>query len=291
MRITNPYHAAGDTRVWLKGNLHTHSVLSDGALELQEVVQVYADRGYDFLAITDHDRLISESELSQLDALGLILIPGNEISSDGPHIVHVDAPSWVAPDPDRQRVLDEVAAVGGFAVMAHPNWKERFDYCSMEQLAKWHGYTGIEIFNGVIGRLAGSPYATGKWDMLLSSGHTVWGLAHDDYHRPQDEARGWIVVSVAERTKKAVLAALRRGAFYASTGVAIERVDVDREIITVETADAHRIIASVDYGRRVKEVDGSSMSLEVPQSAGYVRFTCLGVGEACAWTQPFFLAS
>ena len=42
-------------RFW-RGNLHTHSDRSDGALSPQETAQVYRDAGYDFLAITDHFR-------------------------------------------------------------------------------------------------------------------------------------------------------------------------------------------------------------------------------------------
>src|SRR5262249_52399561 len=37
-----------------KGNLHTHSTRSDGKLSPEEVVAAYRERGYDFLALTDH---------------------------------------------------------------------------------------------------------------------------------------------------------------------------------------------------------------------------------------------
>ena len=40
-------------RFW-RGNLHTHSNLSDGALEPAEVCRRYKAEGYDFLALTDH---------------------------------------------------------------------------------------------------------------------------------------------------------------------------------------------------------------------------------------------
>ena len=42
----------------LKGNLHTHTSFSDGALSPGEAAEIYTDLGYDFLAITDHDYLI-----------------------------------------------------------------------------------------------------------------------------------------------------------------------------------------------------------------------------------------
>jgi hypothetical protein len=43
---------------YLKGNLHTHTSFSDGALLPEEILEVYADLKYDFVAITDHDYLI-----------------------------------------------------------------------------------------------------------------------------------------------------------------------------------------------------------------------------------------
>jgi hypothetical protein len=43
---------------YLKGNLHTHTSFSDGANLPEEILAVYADLGFDFVAITDHDYLI-----------------------------------------------------------------------------------------------------------------------------------------------------------------------------------------------------------------------------------------
>ena len=39
---------------WYKGNLHTHSTNSDGRLSPEEVIGLYREEGYDFLALTDH---------------------------------------------------------------------------------------------------------------------------------------------------------------------------------------------------------------------------------------------
>jgi hypothetical protein len=40
-------------RFW-RGNLHTHSNVSDGALDPEEVCRRYREEGYDFIALTDH---------------------------------------------------------------------------------------------------------------------------------------------------------------------------------------------------------------------------------------------
>lgn len=42
---------------WFKGNLHTHSLWTDGADFPEMIAQWYKDHGYNFLAITEHDKL------------------------------------------------------------------------------------------------------------------------------------------------------------------------------------------------------------------------------------------
>jgi len=43
---------------YLKGNLHIHTNFSDGAHTPAEMVAIYRDLDYDFVAITDHDYLV-----------------------------------------------------------------------------------------------------------------------------------------------------------------------------------------------------------------------------------------
>ena len=42
---------------WFRGNLHTHSMWSDGDDYLEMIGLWYKDHGYDFLCFTDHNRL------------------------------------------------------------------------------------------------------------------------------------------------------------------------------------------------------------------------------------------
>ena len=288
-RIANPYAQMGEARFRLRGNLHSHSTLSDGLLERQKVIDLYAERGYDFLELSDHDRLADRRALDAHASRGMVLIPGNEITANGPHIQHVDAPALVEPHRDRQKIIDAIRSTGGFAIVNHPDWLERFNHCPIEDLYRWQGYAGMEIYNGVICRLAGSPYALNKWDLVLSSGRRVWGFANDDFHRPEDLALGWNVALCSERSAAAVVAALASGAFYASTGVAISDIRVKNTSITVETENAAKVVAVVDYGRRIAQARGLALTVEVPPDARYIRFECYGCGEETAWTQPFFM--
>ena len=277
---------------WISGNLHAHTTNSDGERSPQRVVDTYAELGHGFLMISDHDTYTSEADLSSLDNRGMVLIPGNEISANGPHMLHVAAESLVAPNADRQKIIDDVVSSGGFAIFNHPRWQSRFNHCPQELLESCTDYAGLEVYNGVISRLQGSPYATDRWDMLLSQGRRLWGFANDDSHKAVgDDDWGCNVAYTAERSLSAVVDALSSGQFYPSTGVEILDISVDGCHISVATANAERIVALCDGGQRFAQVDASSIEVDVPPDVTYARFECWGSGESFAWTQPFFVSS
>ncbi|MDA0991525.1 MAG: CehA/McbA family metallohydrolase [Verrucomicrobia bacterium] len=289
MTITHPYELTNTS--WFRGNLHTHSTRSDGRHAPQDVLDAYAEKGYDFLMMSDHDVWTTEDDYAAFNSHGMAMIPGNEITANGPHVLHVAADRLVPADANRQTALDNINTGTGFAVIPHPNWERNFQHCPQERLEAWTGYNGIEIYNGVISRLHGSPYATDRWDRLLADGRKIWGYAHDDFHdfTKGDFALGWNVVAAATCTPASITDALKSGNFYASTGVLITDIRVKGDTITVSTQNADRIIALRDVGRRFATVDEKTITVTVPTDATYVRFECWGHGETFAWTQPFYI--
>ncbi len=155
-------------------------------------------------------------------------------------------------------------------------------------MQEWIGYHGLEIYNGLINRLQGTPYCTNKWDLLLSQGRRLWGFANDDSHSDEDIGNGWNVVCAHERSVSGIREALKAGRFYASSGVEISRIAVRGSRITVETENARRIVGVSAVGRRVAITDDSAISLDMQSTWQYVRFECWGDGEQFAWTQPFW---
>ena len=61
---------------WIKGDLHTHTVASDGVLTAAELGQHAVRQGLDFVAITDHNQMVAANELPHI--AGLTFIPGVE---------------------------------------------------------------------------------------------------------------------------------------------------------------------------------------------------------------------
>ena len=286
--IVSSYMPAERPSRWLRGNLHAHTTNSDGSQAPQLVIDGYAARAYDFLMLSDHD-VFTDPDV--LDSRGMVLLPGVEVTARGPHILHVNARTAVEPHRDRQHVLDAVDTMESFAVVAHPNWETHFNHCPQALLETWTGYLGIEIYNGVVQRLEGSPLATDRWDQLLGSGRRVWGFAHDDSHCPADMGRAWIVAQCEHPTAPDILKALGEGRFYASTGVAIDAIRTTARRIEVHAPDAQYVVAYSDFGAMVAEVFGDELGVTVPEDfAGtYVRVECHGAGRAVAWTQPFFV--
>ena len=291
IKLHNPYLAGGFE--WLRGNLHTHTTISDGELAPEQVIALYERLGHDFLALTDHDRHAPAAEYQA--GTRMVLVPGVEVTDRGPHLLQLGLDRVTEPWEDRQQVVDAITAGGGLAVMNHPNWQWHFNHFPQALMEQLNGPAGLEIYNGTIERLEGAALATDRWDQLLSKGKRVWGFANDDLHFRHEAGIAWNVVQARERTSAAVLEALREGRFYASTGVTIEAVAADGPAIHVHTRDAERIRFVCRWGAIQASFDDRAASWAVPDSPGvegflsYVRVECYGCGGRMAWTQPIHI--
>ena len=76
----------------LKGALHCHTTCSDGELTIEEAVKVYADLGFDFIALTDHDFLMRPNCYDRVKNLrtDMIIFKGIEMTVFEKGYVHVN---------------------------------------------------------------------------------------------------------------------------------------------------------------------------------------------------------
>ncbi len=63
-------------------DLHVHTTVSDGTLELEEVPAVAAEAGLDWVAVTDHDRIHPDIDAPVVERAGVRLIRGIELRVD-----------------------------------------------------------------------------------------------------------------------------------------------------------------------------------------------------------------
>lgn len=282
MNLQHPY--GGCDGPWLRGNLHTHTTNSDGKLSPQEVVDHYARHGYDFLCLSDHD--VFTAPLAHDQVLGL---PGVEVSAGGPHLLSVGGPQVYDTRQPRGAIVQQIVADGNLCVLNHPNWQPAYAHWEQAALEAVGPYHGIEIFNSVIDFLDGEAHALDRWDRLLSKGLRVWGYSHDDFHNTPHGPRGWNMVC-ADRSAESLLAALKEGRFYASTGVSFERIAIEGETFAVVAPDADEIRFVSRFGKVLAFVDGREGRYEITGNEQYVRAEAYGRAKTAAWTQPVFVA-
>lgn len=76
----------------IKGGLHIHTTCSDGELTIPEVIRIYSQLGFDFIALTDHDYLMRPDCYRIVDQINsdLIVFKGVELTIFEKGYVHVN---------------------------------------------------------------------------------------------------------------------------------------------------------------------------------------------------------
>ncbi|HIE52199.1 MAG TPA: hypothetical protein EYP85_10605 [Armatimonadetes bacterium] len=298
MILENPFAIEGR---WFKGNLHTHTTNSDGDRSPVQIVEHYRNQGYDFLFITDHNRVTEVRGLSSADFL---VLPGAELSAKGDearngyHLValNIGDTEGLSPDLEAQEVIDRVREKGGEVVVAHPYWSA----LTIHDLLRLEGYIGLEIYNTSCFYSIAKGHSLVYWDALLARGCRVWGIAADDVHwhfndhRPNDACGGWIMVKAPALTVDNILAALRQGHFYASNGPTIEAIRMGEQSITAQASKSRSInfIADGSRGESFTSLDGRPLSWAEFTPAGkekYLRVECIRADGTAAWSNPLWL--
>lgn len=292
--------------VWLKGNLHTHTAKSDGDSAPEEVATWYRDHGYDFLVITDHDQ-ITNIEAPQ----GLVLVPGEEVTDKLPkkplHTNAIGLTTVVKPQGGAtpvevlQHDIDAIREAGGIALVNHPNFGWAF---GADELLQLRNFTLLEIASGhPYVNTQGPPSHEQMWDRLLTKGKRVWGVAVDDSHHlkrvwDSDVAlpgKAWVVVRVETRDAKAIVDALTRGDFYASTGLEIVDYAASAKELSVKTKEKNLAHYRVQFigrdGRVLQETAGPNATYAIRGNEGYVRAKVIDSNGKMAWMQPHFVRS
>ena len=288
----NPYentiHAKGQ---WLKANFHTHAGTGKdtcGAYEIADVVALYKEAKYDVLTISNHD-IYSDAEKYQI-AHDIVLINGFEYSQH-PHMLCINVKSLITGT--HQETVKECTKQGGFVILCHPNWQKK-EYWPWKDIDVLSGYSGIEIFNGVIFQLAGTGLATDTWDYLLSQGKLVWGFGNDDFHRWYDLARAWNVIYSESHQHEDVQNSILYGNFYVSTGLILNRFDFCDNLIKISAFAKDTYVRNNKYifigknGQILDEQIGAQGTYHLTEDELYVRVQVISEHGAILWTQPIY---
>ena len=203
------------------------------------------------------------------------------------------------------RNIAEIRAAGGIAQVNHPNFRWSVQLADLEALPDstllevWNAHTGVNNLGGVdpTGRVA--PSAEALWDSLLTRGKVIFGVADDDSHsfgHADDDSyvltrpgRAWIMVRADTLNEPTILGAIRRGDFYASTGVTLRELSLGHDRIQVAIApmaDSWYTIEFIGRGGAVLATrHGLQAAYDVTGSEGYVRVRVSDSNGRKAWTQ------
>lgn len=263
-----------------KAALHTHTTLSDGKLTPQEAKQLYRQRGYQILCMTDHNIHVSHNELTEPDFLMLTGFEWNTAGTPGwsvfsgktyhllfiakkpdnlwqplpRHGVTADHPGWAeqAENMDRTYSIDSVNAViargnekGFLCCYNHPVW-------SLQNYMDWaplEGLWAMELCNSGADLTYDRDNSVIYHDMCRQ-GKRIVPLGTDDSHSAKDAGLAYTMVGAQALTYEKVIEALEKGDLYISTGPRIHSLCLEDGILQITCSEAARIL--VETGNRFR---------------------------------------
>ncbi len=301
------FSAAGK---FYRGNLHTHSTNSDGVLPPEEVCRRYQAEGYDFIVLTDHmvglfDYPISDTTAFRNDRFTTII--GAEMHSGSMengylwHILGIGLPlDFTPPDAPHFRsvqgsesgpgIARRARDAGAFVAIAHPHWSGMTE-ADARSITAAHA---VEVYNHgcIVDNDRGEGFLT--LEHLLNGNAHLNLIATDDAHfNTPDHFGGWVMVKATENTPEALLAALKAGEYYASTGPEIYDIRISNDSVEVDCSSAVTVIVQ-GQGTSMATLHGASMttarlSRERLANTPWVRVTVIDRAGKRAWSNPIWI--
>jgi hypothetical protein len=223
---------------WFRGDLHMHTAHSDGQCPSQSgkmvpcpvffTADAAAQRGLDFIAITDHNASSQYDAMRELQPYfdKLLLIPGREITTFQGHISFLGSTDFVdfrldgKTVPDMNALLRAADRTGAITSINHPD-SPTGEICmgcgwTPSTPVDMHLLTGVEAVNGgdQLHGISELPF----WNRQLNRGCRLTGIGGSDNHRPNQplDQVGSIgspttVVYAANLSTPAILDGIRSG--------------------------------------------------------------------------------
>ena len=223
-----PETAPGRGRAWYRGDMHLHSVHSDGRRLPEEVAAGARAAGLDYIVSTEHNTTSAHGIWGLHASADLLIINGEEITTRNGHYLALGLPhgQWVdwryrSEDDALSGFLHQIHGAGALAVAAHP-------YCPFVGCSWKFGYTdldAIKVWNG--------PWTTddeavlATWDNLLvaNAGTRHWlpAVGNSDAHsEPQVIGLPQNVVLAGRLERGAIMAGVKAGTLWVAESRAVD---------------------------------------------------------------------
>jgi len=305
MTDLSPFSLPG--RFW-RGNLHTHSTLSDGVLQPDEVVEAYKDAGYDFMMLSDHFLDIYNwpvADTRRFRSTNFTTVIGSELHAPETragelwHIVAAGLPLDFepgAPTETGTAIARRAAAAGAFVGIAHPAWSQ----LTIEDGRAIDVAHAVEIYNH--GCAVDCDRGDGWYllDQLLTEDRRLTAFATDDAHfRTDDHFGGWVQVKAQSLEPETLIEALKQGQYYSSQGPMIHELSLSGNELTIACSPVDTIVVVCGHSRTVnrsgRAITGATLDLSklekgwlLTKQSPWLRVSLIDHGGKRAWTNPIW---
>jgi hypothetical protein len=220
-----PRRVRGTGPGWYRGDLHLHTVHSDGQRTLRQMATAAREAGLDFLVSTEHNTSSASLSWGRHAGDDLLVVNGEEVTTRDGHWLAVGLPAgaWIdwryrAVDGELPRFVDRVRGLGGIAVVAHPSVpipSTGWTFGGLEQA------DAVEVWNGP---WTGDDEGTlARWQQMLVAGTFVPVVGSSDSHRPdQPVGHPQTVVRADTLSTNAVVEAVRSGRSWIAESSAVD---------------------------------------------------------------------
>lgn len=305
-----------------KGNLHTHTTVSDGKLSPLETIDRYKKNGYSFLGISDHNVFSYYPEAEEENFLSIPAVEAHT-SKGGSGIHHVVA--FADPKTMKfanghkldqhfcnglttQELVDYLREYNNMVIYCHPHWSRD----EIGDIVDLKNIVGMEIYNHGCQVEWRCGFAEVFYDHVLWHGNYIWNFATDDAHgatASSDYCGGYITVKTCDFSHKGILDAISKGSFYSSAAregeAAPEILDFlvedglvklwctpTRSVCFFAGIKSHPIIFG-EYGTKsfqgTKDSPITYAEYQLPEGTKFVKVSAEDFSGSVSWSQPILL--
>ncbi len=278
-----------------KASLHGHSTYSDGKFSVEELKELFKQKGYSVVAFTDHEHLIDNSNLDDKDFLTITsaelaikefptqsTLVNHNMRVTHLNIYALDQHNVITPcynsvydhyvkdnnknkiffEKEYERVYNADGINDMIKIANEKGFLVSYNHptWSLENATDYVNYKGlwaIEVFNTSVQLGGGESYVPNAFDDLLRKGNKVYATMCDDNHSLNSMFGGWVMINADKLDYATIMTALQNGNFYSSQGPEIISLVKDGNKVKIKTSGVKQIAMST-YGRKCKAVNATN---------------------------------
>lgn len=314
-----PTSVPGTGQGWYRGDLHVHTVHSDGSQTRPDVIRYAQSAGLDFIGTAEHNTSTAQLTFGRYVPEDFLVICGEEVTTRAGHWLATGLPAgtWIdwryRPEDGRLAgFTKQVRDLGGLSIAAHPDipvpsirWDFDPQFAEMDAVEVWNGpWDGFDAAT------------LRKWHALLTAGVFKPAVGNSDTHKQaQQIGLAQTVVRAEALSTEAIIAGYRAGHSWIAESFAVgldftaALGDVTGECGDRVPSDIGQTVAvhlkatgvagctarllgpgAATYGASAADPDGVIvLDAAVPGGTSFVRAEVRRADKMVALTNPIFL--